>query len=866
MRCMWTHRFQKYLRCSQKLLPTNMRKYPEVEPRRVDGRQRRPAHARESFEPNPQASQTISGNQNLSGGQLVTLFSDATISANQTLSGNQTLISSGGNFELGFFTPGKSSKYYLGIWYKKVRQQTLIWVANRETPILDNKSAELKILDGNLVLFNESKTKIWSTNVNPTPSNISTIAVLLDNGNLVLRDGSGSNSTSSEPLWESFDTTTNTWLSGSKIGYDKRTQKRQVLTSWKNSEDPAPGLFSIEIDPNGSQYIMRWNGSEQYWASGTWNGHGFTKIPEMRVDSIYNFSYVDNENETYFTSWLYDPSIISRIFVDVSGQIKQMVWLDDKNWTLFFSQPRQQCEVYAYCGAFGACNQNSLPFCSCLPGFKHKSDIEWSLKDYSGGCVREINLECVNNNGRRDKFVMNSYFRLPENFRLLTIGSVDECESVCLSNCSCTAYAYDENGCFIWNGELFNLQTLSEGDGGGKTIYIKLSASSSVFVGTIKSNNKGVVIGAVTGSVVVVFVLLAILRFWRQMVGTCEPMEGSLVAFGYKDLQIATKNFSDKLGGGGFGYVYKGTLPDSTVIAVKKLESVNQGEKQFRTEVSTVGTIQHVNLVRLRGFCPGRSNEKMLVYDYMENGSLDSHLFNSEKSKVLKWEIRYRIALGIARGLAYLHEKCRDCIIHCDIKPENILLDADFCPRVGDFGLAKLVGRDFSRVLTTMRGTRGYLAPEWISGVAITTKADVYSYGMMLFELVSGRRNSDHSEDERASKFFPCLAASVTVYGGDILGLLDPILDGDADSEEVSKLCRVACWCIQDDENIRPSMSRVVQILEGVVDVNLPPIPRSIQLLLVAPQERLVFFTDSSSGSSSKVKRTTPSDSSQLIK
>ncbi|KAK6141130.1 hypothetical protein DH2020_025121 [Rehmannia glutinosa] len=694
-------------------------------------------------------------------------------------------------FQLGFFTPGKSSKYYIGIWYKKVRQQTLIWVANRETPILDNNSAELKILDGNLVLFNESKTKIWSTNINPTPSNISIIALLLDNGNLVLRDGSGSNSTSSESLWESFDTTTNTWLSGSKIGYDKRTQKRQVLTSWKNSEDPAPGLFSIEIDPNGSQYIMSWNGSEQYWASGTWNGHGFTKIPEMGVDNIYNFSYVDNENETYFTSWLYDPStVISRIFVDVSGQIKQMVWLDDKNWTLFFSQPRQQCEVYAYCGAFGACNQNSLPFCSCLPGFNHKSDIEWSLKDYSGGCVRESNLECENNNGRRDKFVMNSYYRLPENFRLLTIGNVDECESVCLSNCSCTAYAYDENGCFIWNGELFNLQKLTEGDGGGKTIYIKLSASSSVFIGTIKSHNKGVVIGAI------------------------------------------------------------------------ETQSVNQGEKQFRTEVSTIGTIQHVNLVRLRGFCPGRSNEKMLVYDYMENGSLDSHLFNCEKSKVLKWEIRYRIALGIARGLAYLHEKCRDCIIHCDIKPENILLDADFCPRVGDFGLAKLVGRDFSRVLTTMRGTRGYLAPEWISGVAITTKADVYSYGMMLFELVSGRRNSDHLEDERASKFFPCLAASVTVYGGDILGLLDPILDGDADSEEVSKLCRVACWCIQDDENIRPSMSRVVQILEGVVDVNLPPIPRSIQLLLVAQQEHIVFFTDSSSGSSSQVKRTTPSDSS----
>ncbi|MBA0688989.1 hypothetical protein Goari_006741, partial [Gossypium aridum] len=176
-------------------------------------------------------------------------------------------------------------------------------------------------------------------------------------------------------------------------------------------------------------------------------------------------------------------------------------------------------------------------------------------------------------------------------------------------------------------------------------------------------------------------------------------------------------------------------------------------EKQFRTEVSTIGTIQHVNLVRLRGFCSDGAR-KLLVYDYMPKGSLDAHLVHESNSDALDWKTRYQIALGTARGLVYLHEKCRDCIIHCDIKPENILLDAEFCPKVADFGLAKLVGRDFSRVLTTMKGTRGYLAPEWISGVAITPKADVYSYGMMLFEIVSGRRNSQQSEDGKV-RFIP---------------------------------------------------------------------------------------------------------------
>ncbi|PWA82263.1 S-locus glycoprotein domain-containing protein [Artemisia annua] len=189
-------------------------------------------------------------------------------------------------------------------------------------------------------------------------------------------------------------------------------------------------------------------------------------------------------------------------------------------------------------------------------------------------------------------------------------------------------------------------------------------------------------------------------------------MKGLLAAFVYRDLQIATKIFSNKLGGGGFGSVFKGVLSDSSNVALKRLECLGQGEKQFRSKVSTIGTIQHVNLVRLRVFCAEGKNK--LVYDYMPNGSLHSHLFHEKQDNVLNWKTRYQIALGIAKGLVYLYENCRECIIHCDIKPENILLDANFGPKIADFGLAKLVGRDFSRVLTTMRGTRGYLAPEWL--------------------------------------------------------------------------------------------------------------------------------------------------------
>ncbi|XAR68057.1 Non-specific serine/threonine protein kinase [Bertholletia excelsa] len=304
-----------------------------------------------------------------------------------------------------------------------------------------------------------------------------------------------------------------------------------------------------------------------------------------------------------------------------------------------------------------------------------------------------------------------------------------------------------------------------------------------------------------------------------------------------------------KLGGGGFGSVFKGTLPDSSCIAVKKLESISQGEKQFRTEVSTIGTIQHVNLVRLRGFC-SEGNKKLLVYDFMPNGSLDSHLFHND-GNVVDWKTRYQIALGTARGLAYLHEKCQDCIIHCDIKPENILLDANFCPKVADFGLAKLMGREFSHVLTTMRGTRGYLAPEWMLGVAITAKADVYSYGMMIFEFVSGRRNSEYSVDRKV-KYFPTCAANATMERGDLLSLLDPRLEGKADEEELKKICKIACWCIQEDENHRPTMGQVVQFLEGVVEVNPPPFPRYLQDFL-DDDEHIGFLPKSSSNQCSEL-------------
>ncbi|THG03300.1 hypothetical protein TEA_023231 [Camellia sinensis var. sinensis] len=648
-----------------------------------------------------------------------------TISTNQSLFGDHTIVSAGGNFAMGFYKPGKSSNYHICIWYKKVSTQTIVWVANRDIPISDRYSSELKILDGNLVLLNESQTPIWSTNQNSTTSN-SVVAVL----------GNAANT-------------------------------HQSLTSWKNSEDPSPGLFSHILDANNS-YVLLWNGSKQYWTNGPWNGEIFSLLPTMRQNYMFNISFVDNENESYLKYSPHDPYIISRVVMDVSGQLKQLTCLEgSEEWNLFWAQPGQQCDVYALCGPFGTCNQNTLPFCNCLTGFNPKSGNDWYLGDYSGGCVRRTKLQCGNTsaaNQEKYRFQEYSNMRLPEHPQSVASGSATECESSCLKNCSCTAYAYDRNGCSIWTMHLVNLQQLLGNDSSGSSLYLRLAASEFS-----RDNNMGIIIGVV-GSVVVlgfVYVMWKQQRrfiatpcvlwpntFWLSFLGKDRivAVYGSLVAFRYKDLQKATKNFSEKMGSGGFGSVFKGTLPDSTVIAVKKLESINQGEKQFRAEVNTLGTIQHINLVRLRGFC-SEGNKKLLVHDYMQNGSLNSHLFHGKELK------------------------SAETALYTDIKPENILLDVEFCPKVADFGLAKLIGRELSRVLTTMRGTTGYLVPEWIVGIAITPKADVYSY-------------------------------------------------------EAWRICKVACWCIQDDGNDRPSMGQVVQILEGILDVNPPPIPRFLQALV----------------------------------
>jgi serine/threonine protein kinase len=285
-----------------------------------------------------------------------------------------------------------------------------------------------------------------------------------------------------------------------------------------------------------------------------------------------------------------------------------------------------------------------------------------------------------------------------------------------------------------------------------------------------------------------------------------------------------TQNLKDKLGEGGFGSVYKGKLSSGPFVAIKMLGKSKGNGQDFISEVATIGRIHHANVVRLIGFCIERS-KRALVYEFMPNGSLDKYISTKEDAISLTSKKMYEISLGVARGIAYLHQGCDMQILHFDIKPHNILLDENFIPKVSDFGLAKLYPNNNSIVtLTAARGTIGYMAPELfyknIGGVS--NKADVYSFGMLLMEMASKRKNLNPHADRSSQLFFPYWIYNQLIEEREIE--MDEITDEEKNI--VKKMFIIALWCIQLKPSDRPPMNKVIEMLEGnIEDIEMPPKP-----------------------------------------
>ncbi|XP_023515791.1 probable receptor-like protein kinase At5g20050 [Cucurbita pepo subsp. pepo] len=333
-----------------------------------------------------------------------------------------------------------------------------------------------------------------------------------------------------------------------------------------------------------------------------------------------------------------------------------------------------------------------------------------------------------------------------------------------------------------------------------------------------------------------------------------RKVAGVPTKFKYKELEEATDYFRALIGQGSSGSVFKGVLKDGTAVAVKRIEGENRGEKEFRAEVSAIASAQHVNLVRLIGYCINSSGPRFLVYEFVSNGSLDCWIFpkkprhknRNRPGGCLAWDMRYRVAIDVAKALAYLHHDCRSRILHLDVKPENILVDENYRAIVSDFGLSKLMGKDESRIMISMRGTKGYLAPEWLLENGISEKSDIYSYGMVLLELVGGQRNVsvvENGEDrsKRKWQYFPRIV-SAKLKEGKLMEAVDKRLleMGTIDEREVRKLVCVGLWCIQEKAKLRPTMATVVDMLEGRVPVEEPPDTQMLVVDLLSVDEEMM--------------------------
>ncbi|XP_057747576.1 protein NSP-INTERACTING KINASE 3-like [Arachis stenosperma] len=344
-----------------------------------------------------------------------------------------------------------------------------------------------------------------------------------------------------------------------------------------------------------------------------------------------------------------------------------------------------------------------------------------------------------------------------------------------------------------------------------------------------KSHRVAVAFGASFGSAFIIVIIVVFLVWWRYRQNQQiffdvseqydpEVRLGHLKRYSFKELRAATDHFSSKniLGKGGFGIVYKGCLNDGTIVAVKRLKDYNAagGEIQFQTEVETISLAVHRNLLRLSGFC-STQNERLLVYPYMSNGSVASKLKDHVHGwPALDWVRRKRIAIGTARGLVYLHEQCDPKIIHRDVKAANILLDEDFEAVVGDFGLAKLLDHRDTHVTTAVRGTVGHIAPEYLSTGQSSEKTDVFGFGILLLELITGHKAVDFGR--AANQKGVMLDWVKKLHQDGRLGqMVDKDLRGSFDLLELEEMVQVALLCTQFKPSHRPKMSEVLKMLEG---------------------------------------------------
>ncbi|KAG2563291.1 hypothetical protein PVAP13_8KG314224 [Panicum virgatum] len=673
-----------------------------------------------------------------------------------SLSPGDMLISEGRVFALGFFSPTNSNQsLYLGIWYHSIPERTVVWVANRDSPISNHSSVKLTISNSSeMVLFDSEGRAVWMTASTTIAGGAEgALAVLLDSGNFVLRLLNGT------VVWQSIDHLTDTILPNTRVLLSYKAQVVGRLVAWKGPDDPSSGDFSFSIDPSSNLQIFIWNGSLPYKRLDVVNevsvSGGTYQSNTTSVMSQYLYYRGD---ELYYTYTVSDGSPYTRILLDNRGNLSLLSWNNTSlSWTLASNTP-SYCFLYASCGPFGYCDVAAVPTtCRCPDGFELVDSL-----DLSRGCQRKEALRC----GKKSNFMTMPNMKVPDKFLHIRNTSFDQCADECSRNCSCMAYAYanlssaggtmgDTSRCLVWTGDLIDMEKASFFH---ENLYIRLAESP------VQKKNSFL-------KMLLPIIACVLLVTFGTLVWTCKSrgnrqkkkvqkrtmldylssmdeaggknIEFPLISF--EKIVAATDNFSNcnMLGQGGFGKVYKGMLEGTKEVAVKRLsKGSGQGTEEFRNEVVLIAKLQHKNLVKLIGCCI-HEDEKLLVYEYLPNKSLDYFLFDAARKSVLQWPTRFKVIQGVARGIMYLHQDSRLTIIHRDLKASNILLDKEMSPKISDFGMARIFCGDQLQANTNrVVGTYGYMSPEYAMEGAFSVKSDTYSFGVLMLEIVSGLKIS----------------------------------------------------------------------------------------------------------------------------
>ncbi|KAK1436606.1 hypothetical protein QVD17_02388 [Tagetes erecta] len=760
---------------------------------------------------------------------------------------NDFLISPDGVFTAGFYSVGDNA-FCFAIWFTKPlfnNDQTVVWMANRDTPV-NGKGSKLSLTKtGNLMLHDAHQDlPIWTTRTRDLTN--SAELKLNNSGNLYLESKDG------EILWQSFGSPTDTLVTNQPLTKDG------VLVSSRSRTNHSSGFYKLIFD-NDNVLRLVYSGPKVtgvYWPNPelrAWDA-GRSTYGSERTATIDRFGRFISSDGWFFNTTDDGSQPMRRLTMDVDGNVR-VYSLDEGNriWVVTWQAIAQTCTIHGSCGENSTCSneRNYARKCTCLPYHKMVNRTDWSY-----GCEPEFRSSSCSD-GDQDGFLRLPHFDFyGYDLKYLPNTTLDVCMEECRNMCNCKGFQYKfdkKQGIFLCYPKFLLLNGFGSVSFNG-TLYLKVPRStlssnySMKSVQTDELNCSGmprtVQLDRVydkrkeQGSirflllftyVFGIFEIICIVYFFYKTRKHITKPEGYLQVasgferFTYADLKSASENFKTEIGRGGGAVVYKGTLSDNRVAAIKCLKESdsNQGEAEFLAEVSTLGRLNHMNLINIWGYC-AEGKHKMLVYEYMENGSLAENLHANK----LDWDKRFEVAVGTAKGLAYLHEECLEWVLHCDVKPHNILLDHDYSPKVADFGLLKFLDRDGNgnSEFTKARGTRGYMAPEWFFvSLPITSKVDVYSYGVVMLEMVTGmspQGGDQHGGYERLMVRWvreKVAAAASTDGCGEISKWIEEIVDsrvkGEYDRIRMGTLIKVALQCAEEQKDARPTMSQVVDML-----------------------------------------------------